>query len=79
MDNASIICYHSLPTDVTTFSTTRHGGVSTGTYASLNCTPYTGDTAENVQHNRQLLAQATPATCKPLRKSATGCCKASTR
>lgn len=58
MDNASIICYHSLPTDVTTFSTTRHGGVSTGTYASLNCTPYTGDTAENVQHNRQLLAQA---------------------
>ena len=34
--------------DIFAFSTTRHGGISTGTYASLNCTPYTGDTAENV-------------------------------
>lgn len=58
MDTPSILRYTTLPAGVTAFSTTRHGGVSTGTYASLNCTPYTGDTAGNVQHNQQLLAQA---------------------
>ena len=38
----------------------RHGGVSTGTYASLNCTPYTGDSAENVLRNQGLLLEALP-------------------
>ena len=57
---ASILRYTSLPDDVTAFSTTRHGGVSTGTYATLNCTPYTGDTDENVRRNQERLAQALP-------------------
>ena len=34
--------------------------VSTGTYASLNCTPYTGDSAENVLRNQGLLLEALP-------------------
>ena len=46
--------------DIFAFSTTRHGGVSTGTYASLNCTPYTGDSAENVLRNQGLLLEALP-------------------
>ena len=31
---------------------TRKGGISTGIYASLNCGPGSGDTAENVRTNR---------------------------
>ena len=46
--------------DIFAFSTTRHGGTSTGNYASLNCTPYTGDAAENVSRNQELLLQALP-------------------
>ena len=46
--------------DIFAFSTTRHGGISTGTYASLNCTPYTGDSAENVLRNQELLLEALP-------------------
>lgn len=42
------------------FSTTRHGGCGTGNYASLNCTPYTGDDAENVRRNRELLLASLP-------------------
>jgi len=37
------------------FSTTRHGGCSKGNYASLNCTPYTGDNPECVHQNQKLL------------------------
>ena len=46
--------------DIFAFSTTRHGGISTDTYASLNCTPYTGDSAENVLRNQKLLLEALP-------------------
>ena len=46
--------------DVFCFSTTRQGGVSTGAYASLNCTSYTGDDPECVRRNRQILAEALP-------------------
>ena len=42
------------------FSTTRHGGVSTGSYASLNCTPYTGDDPDCVRQNQELLLSALP-------------------
>ena len=42
------------------FSTTRHGGVSHGNYASLNCTPYTGDDPDCVQHNLYLLGSWLP-------------------
>ncbi len=42
------------------FSTTRHGGTSTGAYASLNCTPYTGDQPGHVLRNQEILLQALP-------------------
>ena len=50
--------FHNLQTQVTAFSTTRNGGVSKGDYASMNCTPYTGDDLEAVQRNQQLLCTA---------------------
>ena len=42
------------------FSTTRHGGVSQGEYASLNCTPYTGDNPDCVQRNLTILSSLLP-------------------
>lgn len=50
--------FHNLHAQVTAFSTTRNGGVSKGDYASMNCTPYTGDDIEAVQRNQQLLCTA---------------------
>lgn len=50
--------FHNLQTQITAFSTTRNGGVSKGDYASMNCTPYTGDDIEAVQRNQQLLCTA---------------------
>ena len=46
--------------EVCAFSTTRHGGVSTGTYASLNCTPYTGDDPQCVSRNQEILLASLP-------------------
>ena len=46
--------------DISCFVTTRHGGCSTGNYASFNCTPYTGDDADCVRKNRELLCAALP-------------------
>lgn len=40
------------------FVSTRHGGVSTGAYKSLNLSFRSGDTAENVHANRKRLRQA---------------------
>lgn len=60
MSNNPIIRYTSLPADVTAFSTTRHGGCSRGNYASLNCTSYTGDDADCVRRNREILCNALP-------------------
>ncbi len=37
------------------FSTTRHGGCSTGNYTSFNANWYCGDRPEDVEHNRQTL------------------------
>lgn len=37
--------------DLIHFSTERDGGVSVGSYASLNLSPFTGDMPENVQEN----------------------------
>ena len=42
------------------FSTTRSGGCSSGRYASLNCTAYTGDDPRCVARNQQLLLQMLP-------------------
>ena len=45
---------------VVAFSTTREGGCSTGAYASLNCTAYTGDNPACVERNQQLLRDMLP-------------------
>ena len=58
MNNALPLQQYTLGEGVTTFSTTRQGGVSTGdAYASFNINPYCGDTAESVEANRALLCQ----------------------
>ena len=54
--------------DISCFVTTRHGGCSTGNYASFNCTPYTGDHPDCVRKNQELqgvdaLITRTPGCC----------------
>lgn len=46
--------------DAVAFSTTRGGGCSSGAYASMNCTPYTGDSPTCVERNQQLLCDRLP-------------------
>ncbi|ADV43427.1 peptidoglycan editing factor PgeF [Bacteroides helcogenes] len=46
--------------DISCFVTTRHGGCSRGSYASFNCTPYTGDDTECVSRNQELLCEGLP-------------------
>ena len=46
--------------DIFCFSTTRHGGHSTGPYTSFNCNYYCGDSRENVLRNRELLLRLLP-------------------
>ena len=41
----------------TAFSTTRHGGVSVGAYASFNANHYCGDDPKCVETNRSLLCR----------------------
>lgn len=48
------------------FSTARRGGFSKGDYASFNCTPYTGDDAECVRRNQELLCRSMPQQPKEL-------------
>ena len=50
------LTYYNISPDTVAFSTTRHGGVSTGNYASLNINPYCGDAPEAVAANRLRLA-----------------------
>ena len=47
--------------DIFCFSTTRHGGHSTGAYTSFNCNHYCGDLPETVRLNRELLLRMLPA------------------
>lgn len=57
MNNAQpVLNYYNLSDDVKAFSTTRHGGVSEGNYASLNINEYCGDNKANTDANRLLLA-----------------------
>jgi hypothetical protein len=44
------------------FSTSRHGGVGTGNYASMNCTSYTNDAPDAVAENRRRLIAQLPST-----------------
>ena len=46
--------------DIFAFSTTRHGGVGEGTYATLNCTHYCGDSPETVKANLELVKAVLP-------------------
>lgn len=56
--NRPQLLYYDLGDGVTAFSTTRHGGVSQGNYASFNINPYCGDKTEHVIRNRELLANS---------------------
>ena len=44
--------------DISHFTTTRHGGVSTGTYASMNPGVYTEDDPGFIRKNLELLSDA---------------------
>ncbi len=66
MSTSPIIRYTSFPTGTIAFSTTRHGGVSTGAYNSLNCTPYTGDNTGHVRLNQEILCNILPQRPKEL-------------
>jgi len=46
---------YSIDADVTAFTTTRHGGCSSGNYASMNANYYCGDNIANVENNREAL------------------------
>ena len=49
--------YYDLGAGVIAFSSTRHGGCSTGNYAAFNINRYCGDQEENIRKNRQALCQ----------------------
>lgn len=49
--------YYELEPDVVAFSTTRHGGCSTGSYASFNINRYCGDSEEHIRKNREALCR----------------------
>lgn len=51
------LLYHDVGKQCTAFSTTRSGGVSKGSYSSMNITHYCGDDADAVAQNRILLAR----------------------
>ena len=55
MSDPVLTCYDLSPR-VVAFSTTRHGGQSTGRYASFNINRYCGDEAAHVAANRRALA-----------------------
>ena len=46
--------------NISCFSTTRHGGCGEGMYASFNCTHYCGDHPEHVAKNREILCSLLP-------------------
>ena len=52
----SIIHQYTLADGVKAFSTTRKGGVSKGSYGTMNINPFCGDVEEAVAQNRQILA-----------------------
>ena len=47
--------YYDMGADVTAFSTTRHGGCSTGSYAEFNINRYCGDSEACIRKNREAL------------------------
>ncbi len=52
----NLLTFPSFPTEsVSVFTTTIQGGISTGAYASLNLSPYSGDDADCVSENQERL------------------------
>lgn len=51
-----LLHYYKIGERVTAFSTTRHGGVSTGAYGTFNINSYCGDSPEHVEANLLALA-----------------------
>ena len=49
--------YYDIAPNVTAFSSTRHGGVSEGNYASFNVNAYCGDNPEHIAQNRKALCK----------------------
>lgn len=56
----------TLYSNISHFVTTRHGGRSEGSYASFNCSPYSGDEAGKVVLNQELLCAALPCSSQQL-------------
>lgn len=54
------------PPHIRAFSTTRNGGVSTGSFASLNLADHVGDESSRVAGNRRLLREALGLPADPL-------------
>ena len=57
MINKPVLHLYDIAPDVMAFSTTRHGGVSTGLHADFNINVRCGDSAENVAANRRLICE----------------------
>lgn len=55
MNSPQLHIYPTAP-EIMAFSTTRHGGVSTGNYGEFNINEYCGDTPEHTTANRRALA-----------------------
>lgn len=49
------LTYYALGEGITAFSTTRHGGYSSGSYGEFNVNRYCGDSQEAIARNRALL------------------------
>ncbi len=54
--NSPQLTYYDMGAGVVAFSTTRHGGCSTGNYAAFNINNYCGDLPAHTTENRQQLA-----------------------
>ena len=50
--------HYALADNVVAFSSTRHGGVSQGNYASFNINRYCNDVPESIEENRKALANS---------------------
>ncbi|WP_321479314.1 peptidoglycan editing factor PgeF [uncultured Bacteroides sp.] len=48
--------------NIACFVTTRKGGFSSGTYGTFNCSPFSGDEAENIRSNQTKLCSSLPQT-----------------
>ena len=55
MSNVPVLLTYDLGERITAFSTTRHGGVSQGSYGEFNINEYCGDAPEAIRENRRLL------------------------